>query len=145
MPSPPWLGDIIQRDLDGSLPGIHLGVRVASPDGIADVVHLTLPLGASPVRCTELEFAAGKRISVSGYYARMIRRNHVKRELIASRALSAVGLKDWRYSILDQDCDAFVQWCVTGKKDLGVQARIYKTTWKLLTVAIEVRNAMHRK
>ena len=137
------IGDVIQRDLDGSLPGVHFGVRVASTNGITDVVHLTL--GSTPLRCTEIEFGAGKRIAVSGLYARMIRQNQVDRELIAKRALSAIGSEDWRYSVLNQDCDAFVQWCVTGKKDLGIQARIYKSTWSFLKVALEFRNAMHRK
>lgn len=140
---PRRIGAVLYRELDAvrlfrlklPLPGHHVGIPVALTNGIADLVHLTWPLGSSPVRCTELEFSAGKPTAVSARYDKMMRDSNVDPETVAKRALSAIGSKDWRYSPdfwKGQDCEAFVIWCITGERRIGVQAQIYGTAAKLL-------------
>lgn len=140
----PCAGDVVCRELDGGLPGCHFGVRVGVCDGIVHVVHLTLPIGSSPVRCTEQEFGTGKQVRLaSRNYLKLIGGMPANRSLVAERALGAIGSKEWRYSILKDDCDAFVRWCVTGEKRLGVQSEIYRAGWRLLSGMLEIRNAWH--
>lgn len=105
-------GTILVRETSFAPFLFHYGVGISTEE----VIHKMVGVG---VVSTSFEaFAEGLDVTRSDFYSR----RNSDPQVTIERARSAVGKRDYRF--IDNNCEAFVFWCLTGEHSRGVQGEV---------------------